>query len=211
MAELSSYDKFQQCANDIRRLQHEMRDVKSKIYNALDDLRGKNSNLQEEIHYHLIEMGEMGGFLAEFADILNDTSNLFIEYNSPLSFDFIVGFDIGEWWKQAYPIIEQIATLTGAITGVAAITTSPLIFIKWMRGKLQERKSKDEYTWVKLILTKKEWAVSTLSEELNLSEDEAKKILKGFGYKWDQQKKSYVSTENTQKLRDINMHKSGWI
>ena len=120
-------------------------------------------------------------------------------------FDFISTTDIKAWWEQAYPIIEQIATVTGAITGVAAITATPLAFIKWIRNKLQEKQEKNEYKWIKLILNEDEWNVSVLSQKLELSENETKKILKGFGYMWNAKKMLYIATENTHKLRNIKV------
>lgn len=147
----------------------------------------------------------------EFADESSNTSTIYTDYYYDIFFENIRNFDICAWWVQAYPIIEQIAAVTGAITGVAAITSASLAFTKWMRNKLQEKENEDEYTWVKFILSKEEWSVSALSGKLDLSEDEAKRMLKGFGYKWNPQKMLYESTENTQKLRNIDKYKRDWI
>ena len=83
--------------------------------------------------------------------------------------------DIESWWIQAYPIIEQIAAVAGAITGTAAITS-------WIRYKLSKNQKGKELMWVKVILSKEEWNTSVLASLLGLPEDEVKTILKGFGY-----------------------------
>ncbi len=127
------------------------------------------------------------------------------EASAPPFIDFIVNIDIKAWWEQAYPIIEQIATVTGAITGITAIAATPLAFIKWVRSKLQSRHKNEEYKWIKFILNREEWNVSVLSQKLELTETEVKKILKGFGYVWDAKKMLYVATDNTHKLRDIKI------
>ncbi len=125
---------------------------------------------------------------------------------SPL-LDILTNFDIKEWWEQAYPIIEHISTITGAITGVAAITTAPIAFINWMRSRLQKNRNKSEYEWIKSILEKDEWNVSILAEKLYLSEGDTEQLLKGFGYIWDANQMMYVATESTYKLRAIKRTK----
>ena len=124
---------------------------------------------------------------------------------SPPLIDFISSIDIKEWWAQAYPIIEQIATVTGAITGVATIAVTPAAFVKWVRNKLQAQKKNKEYNWIQYILSKDEWNISILCQKLELTDTEAKKLLKGFGYVWDAKKMLYIATENTHKLRDIEI------
>lgn len=209
MGESLSFNQFQECINRIRILDDKIQDIEYEIRHTVLCVDSCLQNLS--ITKFSINMNEYIEGIHKMHEDMEDCVNelkriekICSQEASPL-FDFIVSFDIGTWWKQAYPVIEQIATVTGAITGVAAITTTPLVFIKWMRGKLQERKNKDEYTWVKLILNSEEWTVSSLSEKLDLSEDDTKKMLKGFGYKWNPQKMLYVSTESTQKLRDIDV------
>lgn len=118
-------------------------------------------------------------------------------------FFFISPTDIQLWWEEAYPIIEQIATITGALTGVAAIAATPVSFIQWVRNKLQKSRERSEYSWIKTILQRDEWNVSLLSKKLDLTDDETKRLLKGFGYIWDAKKMLYIATDNTYKLRDI--------
>lgn len=102
------------------------------------------------------------------------------------------------WWTQAFPIIEHIAAVTGAITGTAAITS-------WIRNKLSKNQKGEELIWVKIILREDEWNTSILASVLGLPEDEAKTILKGFGYIWNAKKMMYVATDATNKLRSIRI------
>lgn len=115
--------------------------------------------------------------------------------------------DIQCWWAQAYPIIEQCATITGAITGIAAVTTAPIVFIDWLHNKLRKKQEMNELFGIKLILNREEWNPSILAQELDLSEDEAKRILKGFGYIWNPIKMLYTSTDATKKLQNIRNNK----
>ena len=105
---------------------------------------------------------------------------------------------IEPWWTQALPIIEQIASVTGAIIGTSSITS-------WILHKLSKSKMGKELAWVKIILTEEEWSPSILAQLLGLQEDEAKMILKGFGYIWNPKKMLYVSTDATDKLRSIRI------
>jgi len=114
-----------------------------------------------------------------------------------------LAFAIAEWWKAAYPIIEQVANVTGALTGTAAIVSAPFIFIKWARGKLQRTPEINEFAWIQSILWREEWSASSLAYELSISGDDAKQMLKGFGFAWDPKKMMYIATEHTQKLREI--------
>jgi len=143
--------------------------------------------------------------LEGYANTIEEIARSYEEAAPPF-IDFIVNIDIKAWWEQAYPIIEQIATATGAITGVATIAATPLAFIKWIRSKLQSAQKNEEYKWIKFILNREEWNVSILSQQLELTEIEVKKILKGFGYVWDAKKMLYVATDNTHKLRDIKLN-----
>lgn len=134
------------------------------------------------------------GFVINISD--SNFSNIQYQCCQPI-------LDIQYWWTQAYPIIDQIATVTGAITGMAAVATAPIVFIDWLHNKLRQKQEVNELFWIKLILSEEEWNPSILAQELDLSEDEAKRILKGFGYTWDPKKMLYVSTDATKKLRSI--------
>jgi len=121
--------------------------------------------------------------------------------------DLMPEIDIASWWGQAYPIIEQIAGATGAVTGVVAITSAPFIFVKWVRKMLQLKNKIIEYPLIQYVLSKDTWNVSELSETLSISNKQAKDLLKGFGFVWNAHKMLYISTENTEKLRAINPEK----
>ncbi|MCL2874659.1 MAG: hypothetical protein FWE29_07020 [Defluviitaleaceae bacterium] len=115
----------------------------------------------------------------------------------------LIEIDIADWWAQAYPFIEQTAAITGAVTGVALVASAPFVFVKWIRETIKHKKVKDEYKWVQSILGNDSWNISELSDKLSISEDQTKKLLKGFGYVWDSRKMLYISTDVTDKLRSI--------
>jgi len=110
--------------------------------------------------------------------------------------------DIADWWAKAYPIIEQIANVTGAATGIAAIISAPFVFIKWIRNKSKSTKANEEYEWIQGIIHNDSWNISILSEKLSIPEDQTKNLLKGLGYIWDPHKLLYTATEYTKKLCD---------
>ena len=120
----------------------------------------------------------------------------------------ILEIDIADWWAKAYPIIEQIAATTGAITGVAIVASAPVVFVKWVRNKIKSNSNNDEYAWVRGVLNNESWNISELSEKFDLTEEQAKNLLKGFGYVWDRQKMLYVASDTTKSLRDIEPKKN---
>lgn len=209
MKNSESPEVLREYATILRRCADENRGIESKtvhlINDILDDLEVYSiDELANQMHRYIKESQNMYMVMEKSASELEARAKCLEEAAPPL-FDFISTIDIKAWWEQAYPIIEQIATVTGAITGVAAITATPLAFIKWIRNKLQEKQEKNEYKWIKLILNEDEWNVSVLSQKLELSENETKKILKGFGYMWNAKKMLYIATENTHKLRNIRV------
>jgi len=119
----------------------------------------------------------------------------------------IAEIDIADWWAQAYPIIAQTASVTGAVTGIAVIASAPFVFIKWVRKKFQSKKGKDEYICIQYVLKKDAWNVSELSESLSISNEQAKDLLRGIGFVWNRHKMLYVSTEITEKFREIKPKK----
>lgn len=164
-------------------------------------IRDANNHLSVYIDQYINESRILRHIIEDYSNELEKKAHAYEA--TCLPFFPISPADIQLWWKEAYPVIEQIATVAGAITGVAAIAVTPISFIKWVRNKLQRKREKSELTWIKTILEKDEWNISMLSQKLDITDDEAKKILKGFGYEWDAKKMLYVATDNTQKLRNI--------
>lgn len=185
------------CADKNRNIENEITCLINDISNDLDVYT--TNQLTYQMHKYIEESQKMFEAMEKNASKLETDAEL-LECLCPPLLDVIPTIDIKAWWEQAYPIIEQIATVTGAITGVATITAVPLAFIKWIRNKFQ---GKNEYKWIKLILSEDEWNVSILSQKLELSKSETKKVLKGFGYVWDAKKMLYIATENTHMLRNI--------
>ena len=209
MKNSESPEVLREYASILRRCADENRVIESKTTHLINDILGdldvySIDELANQMHRYIKELQHMYMVMEKSASELEAKAKC-LEEDVPPLFDFISTTDIKAWWEQAYPIIEQIATVTGAITGVAAITATPLAFIKWILNKLQEKQEKNEYKWIKLILNEDEWNVSVLSQKLELSENETKKILKGFGYMWNAKKMLYIATENTHKLRNIKV------
>lgn len=177
--------------NNTREQPYQFNEEELQLIEALEERISANKAEIQNTYRHLEEYKQK---VEQINDELTCTS-------PPL--DIFTSFDIKEWWEQAYPIIEHISTITGAITGVAAITTAPIAFINWMRSRLQKNRNKSEHDWIKSILEKDEWNVSLLAEKLKLSEGDTKQLLKGFGYIWDANQMMYVATESTCKLRAI--------
>ncbi|MCL2853091.1 MAG: hypothetical protein FWE20_08685 [Defluviitaleaceae bacterium] len=104
-----------------------------------------------------------------------------------------IEIDIAGWWAQAYPIIEQIANVLGVTGGV-------FVFVGWVRKVIQAKSKYAEYEILQEILHKDEWNISDLAKELSISNEQAKNLLKGFGFIWDSRKMLYVCSKNTIQL-----------
>jgi len=124
---------------------------------------------------------------------LHDIANLYFR---------MLEIDMTSWWVQAYPIVEHIAIITGAVVGTATITYAPFKFVKWVRDKARP-KNGCEYQWIQDVISKESWNISELSEKLSIPKEQTKELLKGFGYVWDSRKMLYVETKGTRELREI--------
>lgn len=200
LEELEEYvSSLKRAEEDLEAIEEEIKRILRHILSEVGDpiIKASICQMQEkEVAYHeaICECtNTLDEYLSELEKKLNCYAPPFIPFTN---------IDIATWWEQAYPIIEQISTVAGAATVVGA----PIVFIKWIRGKLKAQTEKSEYSWIKLILNEDEWNVSILSEKMNLSEDEIKRLLKGFGYAWNPKKMLYTSTDETEKLRDIKTH-----
>jgi len=109
--------------------------------------------------------------------------------------------DIAAWWALAYPILEQIAAVTGALSGVAVIGSAPFVFIKWLRKKCHASNSINERQVVRTILSKDRWNLSELSEQISFTKEETRSLLKGFGYVWNPQGMLYVSIKQSSNIQ----------
>lgn len=112
-------------------------------------------------------------------------------------------FDIVGWWASAYPILEVIATTTGAITGAVATVGAPFVFIKWLRNVLRNKKNQEEYDLLQLILKQNTWHPLQLSLLLSLPIEQAKNLLRGFGFIWNSRKSCYEASDQTKELRKL--------
>lgn len=97
-------------------------------------------------------------------------------------------------WNKIYPALEIIATLGGCIG-----------FIEYIKN-IFKKKIPKPHSFADYIYRKDKWNHIILAEELNIDKDDAKTILKLFGYKWDNSEKLYVISEESkkEKIQNIN-------
>ena len=91
-------------------------------------------------------------------------------------------------WQTLYPYLDQVGTVLG-IAGVA------ISFGVWVKNKFGNIYTPKQFT--EKITNKELWNVHELAVKLGITDNEAKNLLKGFGYKWDRHLSLYVKTETT--------------
>lgn len=84
--------------------------------------------------------------------------------------------------------MDQVGTVLG-------IAGSAIGFGLWIKNKFSHKYTPSSF--IEKIMNKELWNVHELSLKLNISDDDAKKLLKGFGYKWDKRFSLYVKTDKT--------------
>ncbi len=112
----------------------------------------------------------------------NSMSNLEIDYNTD--------------WATIYRKVVEYYDELGKIMSIFAVTMT--------LGNLLIRLRKKGYptaTIVRVIVRRKFWNTIELSEKLNISPEEAKLLLKGFGYKWDRHRLQYSRSCRSKKSR----------
>ncbi len=97
-------------------------------------------------------------------------------------------------WNKIYPCLEIISTIGGFIG-----------FIDLIKNIFHKKIPRPQ-NFVLYIYRKNKWNYNILSEELDVSKDEAKAILRLFGYKWNNSEKMYTITEDKkqEKINKIN-------
>lgn len=92
-----------------------------------------------------------------------------------------------EAWQTAYSFLDQlgtIITLSGAFIGIG----------RW----IAKRYKKEPRMIVDIICGKEFWDTKELANELHVSPEQAKGLLRGFGFKWNNKKRRYDKTEETE-------------
>ncbi len=113
----------------------------------------------------------------------NDTIQILIPTAAGGDIDYVI-----DLWQTIYPFLDQIGTVLG-------ITGSAIGFGLWIKNKFSHKYTPSSF--IEKIMNKELWNVHELSLKLNISDDDAKKLLKGFGYKWDKRLSLYVKTDKT--------------
>ncbi len=121
-------------------------------------------------------------------------SDLELHDNTVIGFSFDhAASDCGlfqELWTLIYPYLDQTATIIGI--GGATINV-----VSWLRRKFRYQYPTDVID----VLTKNSsWHALDLAQTLNITEDQAKTILKAFGYKWDRRHLVYVESKTTKEI-----------
>ncbi len=100
--------------------------------------------------------------------------------------------DIFDLWSSIYSVLAQIATLLGLTFGVIKIVK--IAKSKFIRNKISPQAVFD------LILSKKQWNHIELSESLDFSIEDVKKLLQISGFQWDRSKMMYVAGKKRSKI-----------
>ncbi|KJU72484.1 hypothetical protein [Clostridium baratii] len=95
--------------------------------------------------------------------------------------------DIIQLWNDYYPVFDQL------VTGVAVIEMG-CKFSKFIKNTFVDKKQniKSPISIIDLISSKKKWNHYELADSAELEYEEAKSLLLGFGYKWDNSQKLYI-------------------
>lgn len=115
-----------------------------------------------------------------------------ITYHEPIVIDFgsssttVVNFTA--LWENIYPYLDYIGTLLGVVGGTIG-------FGRWLKRKFEHKHPPKEL--FSFVINSGTWSSLELASKLNITQEEAKNILKGFGYEWDKTARLYKRTDRT--------------
>lgn len=98
------------------------------------------------------------------------------------------GFEIVQVWNTIYPYLDQLGTIVG-LTGAAIGVGS------WMKRRLGDTYTPKQF--IEIITDRKIWNVHELALRLGITEDESRDLLKGLGYKWNENCSRFWKTNKT--------------
>lgn len=102
--------------------------------------------------------------------------------------------ELSEIWTNIYPIIDQIVTVVGLGSILVAAG-------KWINSKFKSKEVPPQ-SYFDLIFSRREWNHFELAELIEISKDDAKKLLQIFGYKYDRSMRMYVQQNISLELRE---------
>ena len=102
--------------------------------------------------------------------------------------------ELTEIWESIYPIIDQFVTVVGL--GTIIIGAS-----KWLQS-LFKRKDVPPQSYFDLVYSRNEWNHNEFAELLDISREDAKHLLKLFGYEYDKYKMMFVQQSISLQLRE---------
>lgn len=104
------------------------------------------------------------------------------------------GGGFGGLWEIIYPYLDAIGTILG-------IVELGIEFGKWLKKKFEYYYAPKNF--MSFITECDSWSSNELASKLNIKKDEAKHLLKGFGYEWDNEKLLYCSTKRTKAIVNL--------
>lgn len=102
--------------------------------------------------------------------------------------------DLIDIWNLVYPVLDQIKTIFEL--GAASITMG-----KWVHS-LFHNKDIPPQSYFDLIFSRSNWNHFDLAELIDISPDNARNLLKAFGYIYDKNKHMYVQQSSSLELRE---------
>lgn len=111
----------------------------------------------------------------------------------------------GVEWHEAWDLILQWAPViwSTAVMFCEAkdIFTTSQSIISWFKNKYKNnRKIPYPHSFTDYIYHKNIWNYHELAVQIDVNEEQAKLLLKAFGYKWDQSKLAYIVDNNIKQL-----------
>ncbi len=94
-------------------------------------------------------------------------------------------------WNIIYPVLDKIGTVFGVWFGF-------LSFGKWLRYRF--KKKVEPNILIDFIISHESWNHFEFAKLLKISPNNAKNLLKGFGYKWNKNTQLYCKTTKTDQL-----------
>jgi len=98
------------------------------------------------------------------------------------------GIDMPGLWQEFYPYLDQIGTVLG-------ITSAAIGFGAWVKNKFEKTHSPKKFS--EIITDKELWNLHELAIKLDITDEESKNLLKGYGYKWDKRYSLHYKTDKT--------------
>lgn len=118
----------------------------------------------------------------------NDTIQTLIATQAGGGFGYVA-----DLWQSFYPYLDQIGT-------VVTVVGASFGFGMWVKGKFEKKYTPRQFT--DIITNKELWNSHELAMILDITDEESKNLLKGYGYKWDKRYSLYYKTDTTVEIME---------